>query len=123
MFTVVTVISAFPFAFPTIKPSSTVATLVSLLVHVTLLYVALLGNTFAVIVWLPPTFKLTLVFDNSISVSSTIFDGLFTFTFIVSVYPPSFVVNVITAFPSFTAVILCPLTLTTFVSLLVIVTP
>ena len=95
---VVTVIVAVPFFFAVTTPLlEAVATLVLLLFHVTVLYVALLGATVAVNVAVLPTARVWLVL---LSVTLVTAIGFFTVTVHVAVLLPSLVVTVIFAVPA-----------------------
>jgi hypothetical protein len=104
---VVTVIVALPdFTAVTLPPEETVATDVLLLVQVTSLFVALLGETVAVRVSEAPSCKVRDVLFNETPVTDTVAGVTVTEHF--AVLPPSLVVTVIVALPDFTAVTLPP---------------
>ena len=110
---------AVPAAFPVTVPPLTVATLVLLLLQVTVLSVALLGEMVAVSLYVFPTSIVVLVVFRLIPVTATV--GFFTVTLQVAVLPlPVFAVMVAvpTAFP----LTVPPLTIATLVLLLLQVT-
>ena len=114
---VFTVIVAVPAFFAVTKPLVfTVAMLVSLLVHVTLLFVALLGLIFAESWIVAPTFNVSLVLFKETPITGTT-----TVTVQVAVLP-LFVFTVIVAVPAFLAVTKPLLTVATLESLVVHVT-
>jgi hypothetical protein len=90
---------ALPAAMPVTKPLElTVATLVLLLLHVTVLFVALVGATVAVNCCVPPTAIDALVGDIVTPVTATVDEV--TVTAQVAVLEPSWVVTVIVAVPA-----------------------
>ena len=106
---VVTVITAVPADIPLISHSPfsfavTVATPVSLLSHLTVLYVALEGVTVAVRVVVPPTVRLAELLSRVTPVTATV--AALTVTVQVASFPPSAVVTVISAVPALTALTL-----------------
>ncbi len=119
---VFTVIVAVPAATPVTTPAElTVATEVLLLVHVTLLLVALAGDTVAVSVAVPPTDMLAVVGVTVTPVTGTL--AVVTVTVQVAVKPPSAVFTVIVVVPAATPVTTpAELTVATEVLLLVHVT-
>ena len=95
---VFTIIVAVPAAFPVTTPFDTVATFVFVLLHVTFLFVALLGVTVAVRVSLFPTSIVVDVLFRFTPVTATI--GVFTVTVQLAVLLPSAVFTVIVAVPA-----------------------
>ena len=118
LFPAFAVIVAVPAATAVTLPPLSVATFVLLLLHVTVLSVALLGLTVAVSVAFAPVVRERLVLFKLIPVTATV--ALETVTVQVADLFPAFAV--IVAVPAPTAVTLPPLTVATFVLLLLHVT-
>ncbi len=97
-----------PFAFAVTTPSLTVATPVSLLLHITFLLLASLGSTVVVRPKIPPFSIVALVLFSVTPVTEVL-----TVTSQVAVLPPSAVVALIVAVPFAFAVTMPPFTVAT----------